>query len=579
MTTEVSLLRTARLPRLSFARLSSKQISIALVVGLVAWATFRAGLFDHELVNHGGWPILWRFLRAAVHPELTREMLLLTGRETIITVAFAVCGTTLSVLLGLFVGVLSSEVWWSLVFPRRRERFTFAAAASWWGIRTLLAVPRSVHEIVWGLLLIAIFGLDPLTAILAIGIPFGLITGKVFAAIIDETPRHALRAMQNSGVSPFKAFAYGLLPLSFPYLFAYALYRLECAVRAAAILGLIGAGGLGYQILLSLQSLRYEQVWVFLYALIVVVGLADAWSSVLNRRLNVSLDAKSGARIAPAGRGFGTRDPLVGKSLLALAALIPASFLYVGIDVSRIVSGRPFERAAALLAEALPPRFAAGDVGTLFSLTADTFAMSILAITLAAAGALVLSYPASATFARPGGVLRDTSCRQHVLTRTVGLVVARATLLGARALSDAIWALLLLFVLFPGILPGALALGAYNMGVLGRLMSQVNENLDYRPLRNLHAQGASAMQVYLYGALPKAWPKFLAYVLYRWEVCARATVVVGVVGAGGLGRRLEDQLGSFDYSSVTTTLLCYVALTVVVDSLSAWMRRNVGQRA
>jgi phosphonate transport system permease protein len=63
-------------------------------------------------------------------------------------------------------------------------------------------------------------------------------------------------------------------------------------------------------------------------------------------------------------------------------------------------------------------------------------------------------------------------------------------------------------------------------------------------------------------------PKYLAYVLYRWEVCVRATVVVGIVGAGGLGRRLEEQLASFDYRGVVTTLAFFVALTVVVDAIS-----------
>jgi phosphonate transport system permease protein len=144
-----------------------------------------------------------------------------------------------------------------------------------------------------------------------------------------------------------------------------------------------------------------------------------------------------------------------------------------------------------------------------------------------------------------------------------------------RALSEAIWALVALFFLFPGILPGALGLGLYNLGILGRLMAEVTENLDPRPLRALQGQGASPAQVFLYGVLPATLPRCLAYVLYRWEVCIRATVMVGFVGAGGIGRLLADQMSSFDYRSVATSLVAMLALTFGVDILSSRIRRSL----
>ena len=153
------------------------------------------------------------------------------------------------------------------------------------------------------------------------------------------------------------------------------------------------------------------------------------------------------------------------------------------------------------------------------------------------------------------------------------LLASRGVLLLSRALSEGIWALLVLFVFFPGILPGAIALGFYNLGVLGRLMAETTENVDARPLRALKSQGATNAQLFLYGVLPQTLPKNLAYILYRWEVCVRATVVVGLVGAGGLGRLLGEQLASFSYRSVLTSLLFYIGLTFLVDMVSAAVRR------
>jgi phosphonate transport system permease protein len=94
-------------------------------------------------------------------------------------------------------------------------------------------------------------------------------------------------------------------------------------------------------------------------------------------------------------------------------------------------------------------------------------------------------------------------------------------------------------------------------------------------LRALAAQGASGGQVFLYGVLPAAIPRFAAYGLYRWEVTIRETVVVGVVGAGGLGLLLDQQLASFDYSGVVSTLIALIVLTLMVDLVSAAIRRSL----
>jgi phosphonate transport system permease protein len=212
----------------------------------------------------------------------------------------------------------------------------------------------------------------------------------------------------------------------------------------------------------------------------------------------------------------------------------------------------------------------------LFSLSTKTLAMSILAGTGAGLAGIILSFPAARNMSLPGGILNLGS--GGWISRWWGRVVygfSRALLLFSRAIPAPIWALILLFVLFPGILPGAIALGLYNFGILGRLKAEVVENLDDRPLRALKAQGAPESGVFLYGVIPATFPRFVAYSLYRWEVCIRATVIVGLVGAGGLGRLLTEQLSSFDYPGVAATLIVFVLLTFLVDLVSASVRRTL----
>lgn len=581
--------------------LNTKSLYSLLFVASLVWSLHLAGFFQQELVNVGGWTLVWRFLVAATHPDLSPELLQLTLDSTLKTLAFAVCGTVFCVLIGGVGGVLSSEVWWQSVAGLRGQELRVRSQAPWLIVRAVLAVPRAIHELIWGLFFVNIFGLDPLVAILAIAIPFGAITAKVFSEILDETPRKPFMGLLNSGVSPLNAFAYSLMPQAFLNLLSYTFYRFECSIRSAAVLGIIGAGGLGYQILLSLQSLRYEQVWTFLIALIVLNGLTDFWSAMLRHRLGAPsrLDLNV-LNLKRRQKPLQQSDAVVRGSLLGVVVLIIFSFWYVQADFSKLWAPRTAELLAGVVRDVFPPD--GSQLNQLFSLSLQTLAMSVLAMAGAGLGGIVFSFPAAHNFVLPGGIF-DTGSRSPQspllrgerrvtaalippflreargdLNRWMGismLIFTRFLLLVARAVPEPIWALLFLFVLFPGILPGAIALAIHNFGILGRLMAEVTENLDERPLRSLKALGATRPQVFLYGVLPLTLPRFIAYILYRWEVCIRATVIVGLVGAGGLGRLLTEQLSSFDYKGLLTTLIVFLGLTFLVDLISASVRRTL----
>ncbi|XGV96058.1 MAG: PhnE/PtxC family ABC transporter permease [Leptolyngbya sp. BL-A-14] len=545
-------------------------------LGAIVLSLLAAGLFQRELLNVDGLPQLWQFLQAASHPDLSQNLLQVTLNATVTTFAYAVCGTLFSLILGALGGILVSEVWWESVLSHRQQR-----VASWWyGIRFVLAVPRAIHELIWGLFFINLWGLDPLTAILAIAIPFGAITAKVFAEILDETPRQPLQALLNSGVPAPIAFCYGLLPLTGLNLVSYAFYRFECSIRSAAVLGIIGAGGLGYQILLSLQSLQYEQLWTFFYALFLLNGLVDFGSARLRRYLNcanrLDLNLPSNRRsqrptvstTQPSLRNARIQGSLIGLTLLGL---IVFSFWSIHPDYSKLWASRTRELLGELTRSSLPPDWSL--LPQLLPLSMETVAMSILAIALAGLGGMLLAFPSAANISLSGSVLNPGRSTRWVMT---GLfLLTRAVLLMARAIPAPIWALVMLFVLFPGILPGAIALGIHNLGILGRLKAETIENLDTRPLEALKAQGAPASLVFFYGVLPLSLPRFLAYDLYRWEVCMRETVIVGLVGAGGLGRVLTEQLSSFDYRGTIVALGGFLVLTFLVDAISAQVRRSL----
>lgn len=269
-----------RLPNLSRPSSMNKRSLWALFFfGAIALFLARTGIGRQDLVNLEGFPLLWRFIAASVQPDLSSELLQITLQATIITFAYAVCGTFLSILIGSIGGIFTSQVWWLSVFPRRNTQ------PIWLGIRLLLSFPRAIHEAIWSLFFVNIWGLDPLTAILAIAIPYGAIVAKVFSEILDDTDRQPFNALLNSGVAPLNVFIYTLIPQAFLNLLSYTFYRFECSLRSAVVLGIIGAGGLGYEMLLSFQSLRYQQLWTFFYAMVLLNSAVDLGSALLRRRL------------------------------------------------------------------------------------------------------------------------------------------------------------------------------------------------------------------------------------------------------------------------------------------------------
>ncbi|WP_369252542.1 PhnE/PtxC family ABC transporter permease [Geodermatophilus amargosae] len=503
----------------------------------VGWSLLAA--LDGEVVNPAGGAQFGRFAAAALSPALDGAFLGVLGTAALVTVAYAVLGTALALALGAAGAVLVARSTWG------RRRLGWAAA------RGALAVPRGLHEAVWGLLLVNVLGLDPWVGVLAIGLPYGAVTAKVFADLLDEAPRGPYEALLAQGSGRAAAALYALVPQAAGGLLSYAFYRLECAVRSAVVLGLIGAGGLGYQLSLSFASLRWPEVWTAVYALALLCLAADVAGRAVRRRV-----------AAPRRRaGVLSRDRVLTAAVGAAAAGVVWSWWFLALSPASLVSARTREQAGYVLGAAWPP---AGDGDLLREVVRQsvvTVQTSVLAIAVATAGAVLVAGVA----ARPAG-------RSGPGRRVAGSLV-RAALLLLRAVPPPVWALVLLFVLLPGVLPGALALGVYTLGVLGRLAAEAVEEADARPRTALTALGARPTGGWLYAVAPQASGPVLAFALYRWEVVVRDTLLVGLLGAGGLGALLASRLAAFDWPAVTTVLLATIALTLAVDLVSDRARR------
>ena len=292
----------------------------------------------------------------------------------------------------------------------------------------------------------------------------------------------------------------------------------------------------------------------------------------------VDYHVSSPTRAAARGAGRGTSPLALSAAVFVLLAA--ASWAYILSDddsgFGDLVSVDGWRAAAGFVgdlagrgSESTPAFLTWSKWVEAATLAYRTLAMSVLAIAFAGVGVMLTFLPAARRLGSD-----DASAYRHPLRRVLYYVV-RGVFIVTRGIPELLMAMIVVFFFSPGIVPGAIALGLHNYGIIGKLSAEVVENLDPRPARALQASGASSSQVLFYAIVPQALPQLLTYLLYRWEVVIRTTIVVGFVGAGGLGREFRLDMSLFRYTDVALLLVWYILLVVAVDLVSMYLRRLI----
>ena len=144
-----------------------------------------------------------------------------------------------------------------------------------------------------------------------------------------------------------------------------------------------------------------------------------------------------------------------------------------------------------------------------------------------------------------------------------------------RAFPELILALFLIFVLGASPVPAAIAVAFHTAGALGKLFSEINENIDVKQIEGLKATGASWIQRVRYGVIPQVLPNYTSYFLLRLEINVRASAILGFVGAGGIGSELARSIGWGDGAITSALFLMLFATIVIIDQLSSALRRRL----
>ncbi|MBO0736457.1 MAG: phosphonate ABC transporter, permease protein PhnE [Alphaproteobacteria bacterium] len=189
----------------------------------------------------------------------------------------------------------------------------------------------------------------------------------------------------------------------------------------------------------------------------------------------------------------------------------------------------------------------------------DTVLIAYLATLAGTLGAAVLAFPAAANLA-PSLSLRWCVKRLLEFCRTV---------------PDLVFALMFVAALGLGPLAGVLAIGIHSFGTLGKLFTEVVENIDMKPVDGVRSTGGRFAEIVRYGALPQVLPNLASYALLRFEINVRASAIVGFVGAGGIGQDLFVAIRKFYYSDVSAILLLIIVTVSVIDLLTEKIRHRL----
>lgn len=478
------------------------------------------------------------------------------------TLSIVFLATFLSVVLSLPISLMAAH-------PTTRGRFTQG------GARAVIVLARAIPDLVLAIMFMRIFGLGATAGILAMGIHSIGMVAKLYADAIEELDDGPRQAVESSGATTRQQIWAAIPQKLMPQLIATALHRFDINLRTSVLLGYVGIGGIGLAISESLRVLDYQRGMALA---LIVLGLCIVLE-MISGAIRKALMNSSGGRItggtwvdrmlARDNRADHTGQPELRltppwtgervtrfASALFIVVLLVTSLRIVDIDWRGVVMG--VSNIPATLALFFPPSTGGAGESILTAL--------VLTIQIALAATLL-----GAVLAVPIGVLaaRNVVRNRYVHGFFRGLIVV------VRGIPELILAIIFVVISGLGGVAGTLALAVGAVGLLSKLLADSLEETDTAVQDAHRALGATDVQVFFSATLRQAAPAFIAHIMYLLDTNIRSATLLGVVGAGGVGFLLLNASRINQFEVVTMILILMVAVVLIVELLSMWLRRTV----
>jgi phosphonate transport system permease protein len=402
-----------------------------------------------------------------------------------------------------------------------------AARGSGTGIvHAVLSGVRAIPDLTLAIFCVIFVGVGPAAGTIAMAIFYTASVSKIFGDLLRTADNGPLEALRATGASPIQTSVFGLVQLKLSDLLTYGSYEFESAIRASVIVGAVGGGGLGAELVGTLNAFDFQRTTTLLLVLVLMVAAIDQITVRLRRR------------------------PVWLLLFVPLAAY--ALWHYLPEQTSLMHAGRT-------IAAMFPPEIGADAWAHVPRLLAETGEIALFGTLF---GALL---------ALPLGLMSARNVTPPLLA-----CAARRILEVARAVPEVVWGLVLVAVAGVGPVAGIIALGLHSAGCLGRLYAESFENVRPAPVMAVASTGASTVAVASFATIPLALAPLSVHTLFRLEWNLRQAAVVGMIGAGGIGQALFEAQQLFFYRQMIAYVFITWALVLAVDRVSAWTRKKIG---
>mgnify|MGYP002654426447 CR=1 FL=1 len=459
------------------------------------------------------------------------ETLLSLGFETFV---MATVGTTLGLILGLGFAFLAAN-------NTGFSKWISAVA------RFVIVFFRSIPDLVLAVVLVALVGIGPAAGALALGLGSIGMVGRVSTHALEDSKINPVLALRSLGAGRSQVLVSGFIPQITPALIALFLYRLDINFRAASLMGLVGAGGIGILLKINLGTLNYQAAFAVIVFIFVTVGLLELLSINLRRLL-------LGNRSA-AGRRF-FEVWFVRLVLVAFGLILAFGTLSYGANLLTAFSR--FEVFVQIATQFVSP-----DFFTRFDLIAEGLLETIAISSVGTFLGMFVGIPIGFLAAK------------NMALGKVPYFLARGFLVIKRGFPTLIIALIFVSAIGLGPMAGILAMTIGTGGALAKFIADSLEEAPMKPVQAIASNGASRFQQIAAGILPQVSPSLIGHIAYSLDMNIRYAAVLGIVGAGGIGTVVLASMKSLDYQTTSASILVLLALLVVVDRTSSFIRRKL----
>jgi phosphonate transport system permease protein len=498
---------------------------LALLAALYGWALQGVEFDLFSIFKYGGkfFELLGRMYPPdfSALPQLVRPLLQ--------TLQMATLGTFFGALMALPLVVFGSQL-------------IVRTALIYWPVRALMNVLRTIPDLLYAVLFVAAMGFGPAAGVGALSFFACAIIAKLTSESADNINPKPIEAVEAVGAGKLHVIRYAVLPQLFPAFIDHVIYVFELNVRVSAVMGYVGAGGMGMQLTTAMEWRNYPQVLtiaLLIFALVIVIDL------VANRIRDALV------------HGIGLPGSLRLLGIGAVVALIVWSFVSLEVDFARLARGVEYFRNLVWAIVTDPAT-------EYFSLAVQRMVQSVQIALIGTTISFLLSFPLGFLAAR-----RHSGMPQSV---AIGMKQIPNII---RAFPELILAIFFIATFGPGPLPGVLAIAIHSVGMLGKFNAEIVEKIRKEPVEALQATGASRLQVFRYAVLPQVLPEFLALFLYRFEINVRAASVLGIVGAGGIGSLINEAQSYRAWDIVGICLVVIIPTVMAIDFVSARIRRKL----